>query len=109
MLHLDVTGLNSPYDQKEHASNTIDTSPVYSSDQSSEYCSPRSEQVREQDEEIAETQYKRQGGGNVSSESVGSIQTHLDEEVIGIITMEDVMEELLQVPSNYIYIYIVSY
>ncbi|KAK9914332.1 hypothetical protein M0R45_038118 [Rubus argutus] len=89
-------GLNSPYDRKEHVINTIDTSPVYSSDQSTEYCTPRSEQVREQDEEIAETQYKRQGGGNLSSESVGSIQTHLKEEVIGIITMEDVMEELIQ-------------
>lgn len=96
---LDITGLNSPINGKEHPSNAIDISSVYSSE-STEYSTPLSEYVMEQDEDLTQTHYKRhkkQGGGNVSNESVGSIQSHLDEEVIGIITMEDVMEELLQV------------
>ncbi|KAL6123178.1 hypothetical protein ACLB2K_075701 [Fragaria x ananassa] len=91
-------GLNSPINGKEHPSNAIDISSVYSSE-STEYSTPLSEYVMEQDEDLTQTHYKRhkkQGGGNVSNESVGSIQSHLDEEVIGIITMEDVMEELLQ-------------
>ncbi|XP_024171441.1 DUF21 domain-containing protein At5g52790 isoform X1 [Rosa chinensis] len=94
----DITGLNSPINGKEHLSNTIDTSPVYSSTDT-EYCTALSEHVMEQDEDIKQMhnkRHKKQGGGNVSNESVGSIQSHLDEEVIGIITMEDVMEELLQ-------------
>ncbi|XP_004309178.1 PREDICTED: DUF21 domain-containing protein At5g52790-like [Fragaria vesca subsp. vesca] len=97
-LLLDITGLNSPINGKEHPSNAIDISSVYSSE-STEYSTPLSEYVMEQDEDLTQTHYKRhkkQGGGNVSNESVGSIQSHLDEEVIGIITMEDVMEELLQ-------------
>ena len=82
--------------EKEHLSNSLDTSPVYSSE-STGYgtpLTPVSEYVMEKDEDVP------QGSGNVSNESVGSMQSHLDEEVIGIITMEDVMEELLQVPSN---------
>lgn len=38
------------------------------------------------------------GDANISKEDLNSLKTKfLDEEVIGIITMEDVMEELLQV------------
>lgn len=36
------------------------------------------------------------GDGNITDEDLESLP-NLDEEVIGIITMEDVMEELLQV------------
>ncbi|XP_050385037.1 DUF21 domain-containing protein At5g52790 [Argentina anserina] len=87
--------LNFPSKGNEHL--TIDISPVYLSE-STEYNTPLSEHVMEQNEDLTQTHYKphNEGGGNVSNESVGSIQSHLDEEVIGIITMEDVMEELLQ-------------
>lgn len=51
-----------------------------------------------QDEDLA-SQYKRkeQGDGNVLHENVGSHQGNSDQKVVGIITMKDVMEELLQV------------
>lgn len=38
----------------------------------------------------------KQKNGNVSKEEIESL-SNIDEEVIGIITLEDVMEELLQV------------
>ncbi|KAL6123177.1 hypothetical protein ACLB2K_075700 [Fragaria x ananassa] len=97
-IRAETKGLHSPINEKEHLSKTIDISSMYSSE-ITEYSTPLSEHVMEQDEDLTQTHYKRhkkQVGGNVSNESVGSIQSHLDEEVIGIITMEDVMEELLQ-------------
>lgn len=44
-------------------------------------------------------QYKQweNGDENMLYESLDSLQSNMKEEVIGIITMEDVMEELLQV------------
>lgn len=77
----------------------MDTSPIYSSE--TEYCSSTSKHVMEQDEE-SQTQsnrHKQGQGRNTSSENLESLQSSTDEEVIGIITMEDVMEELLQVSS----------
>ncbi|XP_050140756.1 DUF21 domain-containing protein At5g52790-like [Malus sylvestris] len=77
VVKCDSTGLNFSHEQKERLSISVDIpSPLYST-------------------ETANTKH-RQGlrTQNVSSESLESLQG--DEEVIGIITMEDVMEELLQ-------------
>lgn len=77
----------------------MDTSPLYSTE--TEYCTPTSKHVMEQDEE-SQTQsnrHKQGKGRNTSSGNLESLQSSMDEEVIGIITMEDVMEELLQVSS----------
>ncbi|XP_021827061.1 DUF21 domain-containing protein At5g52790 isoform X1 [Prunus avium] len=89
-------GLNSRNDQNYRLSFSMDTSPLYSTE--TEYCTPTSKHVMEQDEE-SQTQsnrHKQGKGRNTSSGNLESLQSSMDEEVIGIITMEDVMEELLQ-------------
>ncbi|PQM40218.1 DUF21 domain-containing protein [Prunus yedoensis var. nudiflora] len=90
-----VKSLNSRNDQNYRLSFSMDTSPLYSSE--TEYCTPTSKHVMEQDKE-SQTQSNRhkQGQGRNTSENLESLQSSMDEEVIGIITMEDVMEELLQ-------------
>ena len=71
-----------------------DSSSLFSID--TNYFSARTANVIKQDENLV-SQYKRreQGDGNVLHENVESHPGNLDEEVIGIITMKDVMEELL--------------
>ncbi|KAK7279901.1 hypothetical protein RJT34_24960 [Clitoria ternatea] len=62
-----------------------------------EYLSPKSLKVMELVNEQQEhsTQWERENR-NITQEEIESLATVSDEEVIGIITMEDVMEELLQ-------------
>ena len=71
-----------------------DSSSLFSID--TNYFSARTANVIKQDENLV-SQYKRreQGDGNVLHENVESHPGNLDEEVIGIITMKDAMEELL--------------
>ena len=66
------------------------------------YFSARTANVIKQDENLA-SHYKRreQGDENVLHENVESHRGNSDEEVIGIITMKDIMEELLQVMLKY--------
>jgi metal transporter CNNM len=94
-VNLDFTGL-CPTDEKEYISISTDTSSLFSID--TEYFSARTTNVIKQDENLP-PQYKRreQGDGNVLHENVEFNPGNSDEEVIGIITMKDVMEEILQV------------
>ncbi|PON58208.1 CBS domain containing protein [Parasponia andersonii] len=70
--------------QKEHLTISAETSPSGSFD--TEYYTPNSIFATEQEK----------GDRIISDGILESIQINSDEEVIGIITMEDVMEELLQ-------------
>nr|POE66952.1 hypothetical protein CFP56_72598 [Quercus suber] len=84
-----------PIDEKGYLSTSTDSSSLFSID--TKYFSARTANVIKQDENLA-SQYKQreQGNGNVLHENVESHPGNSDEEVVGIITMKDVMEELLQ-------------
>ncbi|KAM1126847.1 hypothetical protein ACFX13_042773 [Malus domestica] len=90
-------GLIFPHEQERLSTSEDMSSPLCSSETA--YCIPASKHVVEEAQEL-ETQNTRYRQGlrtqNVSSEIIESVQSCMDEEVIGIITMEDVMEELLQ-------------
>lgn len=96
----DSTGLNFLHEQERLSTSEDMSSPLCSSETA--YCIPSSKHVVEEAQEL-ETQNTRHRQGlrmqNVSSEIIESVQSCMDEEVIGIITMEDVMEELLQVTN----------
>lgn len=93
VVNLHFTGV-CPIDEKGYLSTSTDSSSLFSID--TNYFSARTANVIKQDENLV-SQYKRreQGDGNVLHENVESHPGNLDEEVIGIITMKDVMEELL--------------
>ncbi|TQD75317.1 hypothetical protein C1H46_039132 [Malus baccata] len=90
-------GLIFPHEQERLSTSEDMSSPLCSSETA--YCIPASKHVVEEAQEL-ETQNTRYRQGlrtqNVLSEIIESVQSCMDEEVIGIITMEDVMEELLQ-------------
>ena len=94
-MNLHFTGV-CPIDEKGYLSTSTDSSSLFSVD--TDYFSARTANVIEQDENLA-SQYKRreQEDGNVLHENVESHPGNSDEKVVGIITMADVMEELLQV------------
>lgn len=96
VMALNFTGLYSPLDQKEHLSISANSSPLYSSDIDDHSSTPKN--VMEQ-EKYLNSQHKRREQGSEKNlyENLEQISSNSDEEVIGIITMEDVMEELLQV------------
>lgn len=63
--------------------------------------------MMEQGKDLTPRSKKRGSGeGNITDEELESLP-NLDEEVVGIITMEDVMEELLQVNILNKYIFLV--
>lgn len=100
VVERDSTGLIFPQEQERLSTSEDMSSPLCSSETA--YSIPASKHVVEEAQEL-ETQNTQQRQGlrtqNVSSEIIESVQSCMDEEVIGIITMEDVMEELLQVPK----------
>lgn len=99
VMALDFTGLYSPLGRKERMSISATSSPLYSSDTDHDH-TPTPTNIMEQ-EKFVNPQQKRwvQESENVLFENLESIPSNSDEEVIVIITMEDVMEELLQVDS----------
>lgn len=95
-LAMICTGINSPFDQTEHLNISANTSPMNSSD--TEFQSPMSKSATEQHKDLhPKGKSWEQGYGNISYEELEYQLSNFDEEVIGIITMEDVIEELLQV------------
>ncbi|KAA8539965.1 hypothetical protein F0562_026657 [Nyssa sinensis] len=87
-------GANLPFGHKELLSNSRDASSVHSSD--TETQSPTLESIMERGHLHRQLKKWDQGEGNILYEDLESLPSNLDGEVIGIITMEDVMEELLQ-------------
>lgn len=75
------------------------TSPLHSTD--TEFQSPTLEGVIEQGKQLhPQSKIWKQGVGDISYKDLEYPPNNLDEEVLGIITMEDVMEELLQVSAT---------
>ncbi|KAG8638369.1 DUF21 domain-containing protein At2g14520 isoform X1 [Manihot esculenta] len=71
------------------------TSPLHSTD--TEFQSPTLKGVIEQGKQLdPQSKIWKQGVGDISYKDLEYPPNNLDEEVLGIITMEDVMEELLQ-------------
>lgn len=95
---LNFTGLYSPLDQKERLSISANSSPLYPSDIDDHSSTPKN--VMEQGNYL-NSQHKRweEGSEKLLNENLELLPSNSDEEVVGIITMEDVMEELLQVDS----------
>lgn len=95
VMALDFTGFYSPLEQKERLSISTNSSPLYSSDADDHSSTLKNAKEGAKD---LNSQNKKwvQGSENVLYENL-DLPSNLDEEVIGIITMEDVLEELLQV------------
>ncbi|XP_059429675.1 DUF21 domain-containing protein At5g52790-like [Corylus avellana] len=88
-------GLYSPLDQKEHLSISANSSPLYPSDIDDHGSTPKN--VMEQEKHLNSQHKKREEGSEkFLYENLELLPSNSDEEVVGIITMEDVMEELLQ-------------
>ncbi|EXC05957.1 hypothetical protein L484_014226 [Morus notabilis] len=86
--------------QEEHLSTSTETSPLYSSE--IELQSATLKNVMEQDKNFQahDKRWRGRSGGKVSLKDLEEQPSNLDEEVIGIITLEDVMEALLQVDNS---------
>ena len=95
-LHLGSAESGSSFDlEKSHRISINESS-------GTEFNSPTFKKVMELDNEQHQQSRKwEKESSYMSQEEIESLPTVLDEEVIGIITMEDVMEELLQVLCLY--------
>ncbi|KAI8540400.1 hypothetical protein RHMOL_Rhmol09G0260800 [Rhododendron molle] len=88
-------GIHSPFGKKEHIHYSTDaSSSLYSSDNETQ--SPALESIMEQGHMHWQLEKWEEEEGCITYEELESVPNNSDEEVIGIITMEDVMEELLQ-------------
>lgn len=93
-----VPGIHSPFGKKEHIHYSTDaSSSLYSSDNETQ--SPALESIMEQGHMHWQLEKWEEGEVCITYEELESLPNNSDEEVVGIITMEDVMEELLQVES----------
>ncbi|XP_058181437.1 DUF21 domain-containing protein At5g52790-like [Rhododendron vialii] len=87
--------IHSPFGKKEHVHYSTDaSSSLYSSDNETQ--SPALESIKEQGHMHWQLEKWKQGEGCSTYEELESLPNNSDEEVVGSITMEDVMEELLQ-------------
>ncbi|PON96970.1 hypothetical protein TorRG33x02_073490 [Trema orientale] len=89
-------GLVFPLVQEEHLSTYTETSPLYSREMQIQSATLKN--VMERDKNFRAQSREREGrGGNISLINMeAQPSSFLDEEVIGIINLEDVMEALLQ-------------
>lgn len=95
-MALNIPELYSLLGQKEHLNISANSSPLYTSEIDDRSSTPKNVIGQEK---YWNSPLKRweQGNENVLYENSESPPSNSDEEIVGIITMEDVMEELLQV------------
>ncbi|CAK7338733.1 unnamed protein product [Dovyalis caffra] len=87
--NIDDRGISSPFYQIEYSDISTNASPLYSNNK--DYQSPKQNKDLNTSRKSWEKREK-----NISYEDLESLRNDLEEEVIGIITMEDVLEELLR-------------
>lgn len=96
-MAVDCIGLYSPLYRKEGSNTSENSSPLYSSDTDHDHTSTPKNIMELERQSNSQHKGGEQGSENILYENLECLPCNSDEEIIGIITLEDVMEELLQV------------